>query len=260
MSAMRINVVSDVHGSADALAKAGEGADALICLGDLVLFIDYADTSQGIFPDLFGRDRAVEYVRLRTEKRFDEARALSATLWGELGGDPREHIEKAVRSQYADLFAAMPVPSYLTFGNVDVPSLWPEYVREGQTVLDGQTAEIGGLTFGFVGGGLQTPYRTPYEITDDAYAAKVAALGSVDVLCTHIPPAVPDLLYDVVARALRAGERGHPRLHQGVPAPVRPVRARPPAAGAEDANRPYRMPECRAFPGTWHTVHPGPVS
>jgi Icc-related predicted phosphoesterase len=28
----------------------------------------------------------------------------------------------------------------------------------------------------------------------------VAALGPVDVLCSHIPPAVPELCYDVVAR------------------------------------------------------------
>ena len=39
----RVHVVSDVHGNARDLARAGEGADALICLGDLVLFLDYAD-------------------------------------------------------------------------------------------------------------------------------------------------------------------------------------------------------------------------
>ena len=35
---MRVHVVSDVHGRTDALAAAGDGADALICLGDLLLF------------------------------------------------------------------------------------------------------------------------------------------------------------------------------------------------------------------------------
>ena len=53
--------------------------------------------------------------------------------------------------------------------------------------------EIGGRLFGFVGGGLQTPMRTPYELPDDEYAAKVAALGPVDVLCAHIPPNIPEL-------------------------------------------------------------------
>ncbi|GAA1019313.1 metallophosphoesterase [Acrocarpospora pleiomorpha] len=202
---MRINVVSDVHGRADALARAGEGADALICLGDLLLFVDYADHSQGIFPDLFGADRASEYVGLRTARRFDEARALSAALWAERGGDPREHIEIAVRAQYAEIFAAMPTPAYLTYGNVDLPRLWTEYARPGHQILDGQTVEIGGLTFGFVGGGLRTTYRTPYEIDDEEYARKVDALGHVDVLCSHIPPAVPELLYDTVARRFERG-------------------------------------------------------
>ncbi|WP_188192884.1 metallophosphoesterase family protein [Nonomuraea sp. SYSU D8015] len=202
---MRVHVVSDVHGRADALARAGDGADALICLGDLILFIDYDDHAQGIFADLFGADKAAEFIGLRTAKRFDEARAMSAALWASLDGDPREHIERNVRAQYDELFAAMPTPAYLTYGNVDLPRLWPDYLRPGQHVLDGETAEIGGLRFGFVGGGLETPYRTPYEIGDEEYAAKVEAVGEVDVLCCHIPPAVPELLYDVVARRFERG-------------------------------------------------------
>jgi Icc-related predicted phosphoesterase len=175
---MRVNVVSDVHGRADALRTAGDGADALICLGDLLLFIDYADHSQGIFPDLFG---------------------------AELGGEPREHMEAAVSRQYATLFAAMPTPAYLTYGNVDQPRLWAENLRPGQRVLDGERIELGGWTFGFVGGGLRSPYRTPNEIDDDVFAAKLAAIGQVDVLCSHIPPDVPELLYDTVAKRMERG-------------------------------------------------------
>ncbi|MBB5082591.1 metallophosphoesterase family protein [Nonomuraea endophytica] len=202
---MRVHVVSDVHGSAEALARSGDGADALICLGDLILYIDYDDHAQGIFADLFGADNAAAFIALRTAKRFDEARAMSAELWKGLGGDPREHIEANVRRQYAVLFAAMPEPAYLTYGNVDVPRLWADYLKPGHRVLDGQEAEIGGWRFGFVGGGLKTAYRTPYEIEDEEYAAKVAALGEVDVLCAHIPPAVPQLLYDTVARRFERG-------------------------------------------------------
>ena len=200
-----MHVVSDVHARADALAKAGDGADALICLGDLVLFLDYDDPRGGIFADLFGEDAAVELISLRTQRRFDDARSFSAELWASTGRDRYEIIEEAIRSQYADLFAAMPTPAYITYGNVDVPRLYDEYLREGITVLDGQTCEIGGRLFGFVGGGLQTPMRTPYEISDEDYAAKVAALGAVDVLCAHIPPAVPELLYDVEARRMERG-------------------------------------------------------
>jgi Icc-related predicted phosphoesterase len=200
---MRVHVVSDVHGAVEALSEAGDGADALVCLGDLVLFIDYADHSRGIFPDLFGAENAARMVALRMAKRFDDARALDAELWS--GLDKRTAIESAVRKQYAELFAAFPAPTYATYGNVDIPALWPEYAAPGTTVLDGGTVEIGGLVFGFVGGGLRTPYRTPYEVDDETYAEKVAALGPVDVLCSHIPPAVPELCYDTVARRFERG-------------------------------------------------------
>ena len=201
---MRVHVVSDVHGSVEALSRAAEGADALVCLGDLVLFLDYDDPGGGIFADLFGADAAQQLIALRSQKRFDEAREWSRSLWAGLGEDPRAVLEQKVREQYAALFAAMPEPTYLTYGNVDVPTLWPEFVTHHQ-VLDGQTVDLGGRTWGFVGGGLQTPMRTPFEISDEDYAAKVAAVGSVDVLACHIPPDVPDLLYDVQARRFERG-------------------------------------------------------
>ncbi|WP_374196002.1 metallophosphoesterase [Streptomyces sp. TS71-3] len=197
--------MSDVHGNARDLARAGEGADALVCLGDLVLFLDYADHSRGIFPDLFGTENAHRIVELRTARRFEEARAFGAGLWSAIGTDPRTAIEEAVRRQYAELFAAFPAPTYATYGNVDIPGLWPEYAGIGTTVLDGERVEIGGRVFGFVGGGLRTSMRTPYEISDEEYAAKIEAVGEVDVLCTHIPPEVPELVYDTVARRFERG-------------------------------------------------------
>ncbi|MGW0707799.1 metallophosphoesterase family protein [Streptomyces sp. NPDC002643] len=203
----RIHVVSDVHGNAAGLAGAGEGADALICLGDLVLFLDYADHSRGIFPDLFGAENASRLVELRTARRFEEAREFGARLWAGVGGERHAVIEKAVRKQYAELFAALPTPTYATYGNVDIPMLWPEFAGPGTTVLDGERVEIGGWVFGFVGGGLRTPMRTPYEISDEEYAAKIEAVGEVDVLCTHIPPEVPELVYDTVARRFERGSR-----------------------------------------------------
>jgi Icc-related predicted phosphoesterase len=202
---MRVNVVSDVHGRTDALRQAGDGADALICLGDLLLFLDYADHRQGIFPDLFGAQAAQELIALRTAQRFDEARVMSRQLWAGLGGDPREHIDAAVSRQYAELFAAMPTPAYLTYGNVDVPRLWAAHLRPGLRVLDGERVELGGWTFGFVGGGLRSAYRTPNELDDAEFAAKIEAVGQVDVLCTHIPPEIPELLFDTVARRMERG-------------------------------------------------------
>jgi hypothetical protein len=218
---MRVHVVSDVHDAGDDLARAGDGADLLICLGDLILFLDYADSNNGIYAELFGAEATSTYIALRTAGEFDRAREHSAALWASLGGDRATHMNAKIREQYARLFSQMPTPALLTYGNVDVPTLWPEYLREGQTVLDGETIELDGLRFGFVGGGLKSQYNTPFEISDDEYAAKVDALGPVDVLCTHIPPALPEITYDVVARRFERGSAAllqylieyQPRLH-----------------------------------------------
>jgi Icc-related predicted phosphoesterase len=215
---MRVHVVSDVHGRADALPSAGVGADALICLGDLLLFLDYADHGRGIFADLFGAAEAGRYIELRTAKRFGEARELAGRLFGGLSGpggpggsgaggfgNPDGLVEAAVQRQYAELFAALPEPAYLTYGNVDIPAMWRAHLRPGHQVLDGERVELGGRVFGFVGGGLISRYQTPNEVSEEVFAAKIEAIGAVDVLCTHIPPAVPELLYDTVARRLEKG-------------------------------------------------------
>ena len=67
-----------------------------------------------------------------------------------------------------------------------------------------------------------------------------AAVGAVDVLCCHIPPAVPELLYT----PRRAGWRGKRRGaggHLGHRAQAGAVWARPPAVGDPD---PDRRTEC----------------
>lgn len=201
---MRLHLVSDVHGAVEPLRGAGAGADALICLGDLLCFIDYFDYDAGVFGSLFGPDAVARLVELRTARRFGEARDWSRSLWSSLP-DGRAAMDAAIDEQYAELFAAMPTPTYATYGNVDIPDRWGKHAHDGVQILDGEVVEIAGLRFGFVGGGLQTPMRTPYELSDEDYAAKVAALGPVDVLCAHIPPAVPVLTYDVIARRLERG-------------------------------------------------------
>src|ERR1700712_4172676 len=108
---MRVHVVSDVHGATDALARAGDGADALICLGDLILYVDYDDHRHGIFADLFGPAAAARLVELRTQQRFDEARVFSDSLFTGTPEQRRAMFTDAVRRQYAATFAAMPAPA-----------------------------------------------------------------------------------------------------------------------------------------------------
>src|ERR1700727_698694 len=186
---MRVHVVSDVHGTADALRTAADGADMLICLGDMLLFLDYADHTQGIFADLYGAEHAREYIALRVDRRFDEARQLTAgiaaRLTAERGTDLRTLTQQAISRQYAALFGALAEPAFLTYGNVDVPRMWDGYLKPGHTVIDGGRTMVGAVSFGFAGAGLISPYRTPNEIPQLEFAAKLDAVGPVDVICTH---------------------------------------------------------------------------
>jgi len=206
---VRVHVVSDVHGAARDLARAADGSDVFVCLGDLVLFLDYDDPAGGILGDLFGADHARAYIALRTANRFEEAGALSAAAWASIG--VRDHAERRaimrtyVARQYDDLFAAMPEPALLTYGNVDIPQLWGERLRPGHRVIGAGTVDVQGQRWGFVGGGLHSAMRTPYELAVEEFDAAVAGLGPVDVLFTHIPPAVAELTYDVVARRFERG-------------------------------------------------------
>ena len=208
---MRVHVVSDVHGNAEALARAGEGADALVVLGDLVDFVDYHDHGSGILGTIFGAAAVRRFAQLRRE-RPAELSAFARDLWSTVR-EPHRLVEDAVREQYARLFAAMTAPTFATPGNVDMPDLWPEFVRDGVRVLDGEVAEIGGLRFGFVGGALLPPgvtarrpgYFRPYLRTEAEFADGVARLADVDVVCTHVPPDVPELTYDVVAHRAEFG-------------------------------------------------------
>jgi len=204
---MRVHVVSDVHGHAEALARAGDGADALVVLGDLIDFVDYRDPTGGILGRVLGPEASAEFGRLRSHGGPGELAAFARQAWSRFP-DPGAVIAEAVREQYEVLFAAMSAPTYAIAGNVDMPQLWAEYARPGLCHAEGQVVTIGGLRFGFVGGaplragfvrrrGPWQPYLRPAE----EFAAAARALHRVDVLCSHVPPAVPELAYDVLSRS-----------------------------------------------------------
>lgn len=209
---MRVHVVSDVHGRSEALARAGDGADALFVLGDLVNFVDYADPAAGILGRVLGPEVSAEFGRLRADGAPGELIAHISAAWARIP-DAAGVVEDAIREQYDRLFGALSAPTYAIPGNVDLPRLWPEYARPGLSLPDGQVVAIGGLRIGFVGGIPLPPGRTvrrggpwaPHVLTAEDHAAAVHALGPLDVLCSHAPPAVPELSFDVVSRRFESG-------------------------------------------------------
>ena len=59
---MRVHVVSDVHGHAEALAQAGDGADALVCLATSLISSTTPTPPAASSAELFGPEDARRFV------------------------------------------------------------------------------------------------------------------------------------------------------------------------------------------------------
>ena len=197
---MSIYVVSDLHGASDALTKAVPEGSTLLLLGDLINFIDYLSMT-GILTEVFSVEAVERVVELRTAGQVEEAREVMRARSAGREEEIRAEIGTRVKEELDRVFAVLPDPTYLILGNVDQPVLVDALVRETPAVTsaDGRVIELEGERFGFVGGALPTPLHVAGEITHEEMAAKVESLGECDVLCSHIPPAVPELCYDTVS-------------------------------------------------------------
>jgi len=200
---MRVTVISDLHGAADRLRAVAAECDALVVLGDLINVIDYRDMD-GILVQIFGREPVAAAARLRTEGRFEEARAtIRAHTDPEL--DVRARFAELARAQYEEVLDAMPAGSVITYGNVDVPELLMSMVPSDVSLVDGGAFELAGLRWGLVGGGVATPLGVPGEVRDADWQGKLDSLGDVDVIGTHMPPRIPWYCYDVVGAKFEPG-------------------------------------------------------
>lgn len=219
MAAVRISVVADVHGNFDALARIAERAargGRLVVLGDLLDYVDYHDPSAGILGEIFGGDAVRRFSRLRAAGAFGELHRFNDALWSRVA-DPAGTLSELIQRRYRRVLEVVGPDTVLTLGNVDVVDDWNRVAGDALPYLDGEVVDIDGLRLGFVGGGARrvrvaagpvTDRRTwrPFVRDADEFRAAVAALGAVDVLCTHIPPDIPALRYDVVpARLEMAG-------------------------------------------------------
>lgn len=203
---MAIFVVSDLHGAPDALKKAVPEGATLLLLGDLINFIDYTSMS-GILTDVFSVAAVEEVVRLRTAGHVEEAGKVMRERASGREELIRDEIVRRSKEQYAAVFAALPDPTYLILGNADNPRIVSEFVSANAAVIEADTRvfTLEGERFGFVGGALPSPLHVPGEITEEEMRNKVEMLGEVDVLCSHIPPAVPELCFDTLAGKAERG-------------------------------------------------------
>jgi Icc-related predicted phosphoesterase len=197
---MGIYLVSDLHAAVDDLRKAVPEGATLLLLGDLLNLLDYL-TMTGILVEVFSAEAVGEVSGLRARGDFEGARRVMHERAAGREEEIREHIGKRIREQYQEVFNALPDPTYMILGNVDNPVLAHSFAEEypGVHEPDGGVVILEGERFGFVGGALPTPLNVAGEITDEEMRAKVEGLGEVDILCSHIPPAIPELCFDTLA-------------------------------------------------------------
>lgn len=204
--AVRLSFVSDIHGNIPGLADVARRVQQLVVFGDLIDYVDYYDPSAGILGRVFGEERVREFIALRLSGDFPRLRELNRNLWAGIP-DAVGTLTEVVSTLYLEVLNAVGPDTLLTLGNVDVASVWNEVAGDHLPYLDAETVEIAGRRIGFVAGGSSRPgaaFRRPDGVwqplirSAEEFAAAVDAVGPVDVLCSHVPPGLPHLRYDVV--------------------------------------------------------------
>jgi Icc-related predicted phosphoesterase len=191
-------IVSDVHGAFDHLARLATAGETLLILGDLINYVDYR-TMDGIVADVLGREFVRKVARYRAVGDYRGSRGLWQETIAGREAEIRRRIGEEVSNQYRRTGDALADgTAYVTYGNVDWPDALRDCLPDGSFFVDGVVVEIEGFRVGFAGGGAPTPLGVPGEVSEEAMAAKLSALGQVDILCSHLPPAVGALHTDVI--------------------------------------------------------------
>jgi Icc-related predicted phosphoesterase len=212
-------LVSDVHGAFGALSAVAARGEPLLVLGDLLNFVDYR-TNEGMLSEVTGKPFVAELSRLRNSGDISGSRRLWSDFHAGREDEIRDQYDTLIGAAYAEVTRALRgAEAYVTFGNADRPDQLAACLPEGSRFLDGEAVEVEGYVVGFVGGGVQG-IGVPGEVSEEALAQKLAAVGDVDILCTHAAPAVRALSRDVIGGRLKQSQavrdyldRSRPRWH-----------------------------------------------
>ena len=214
-------VLSDIHFATEALRRVVAARETLLILGDLVNLTDYR-TGEGAVADVLGMEFARASAAARGAGDYQQMRGLWLETVGDRIEEIRTAIGEAIDAQYARVSEALDGGhGYVIHGNVDRPGSLERALPPGFEYVHGQTREIEGVRFGFVGGGAATPLQAEGEVSDEEMSRLLDGLGEVDVLCTHVAPALDPLQTDVVTGRAERGSvplleyirAMRPRLH-----------------------------------------------
>jgi len=199
--------ISDVHDAPGALRRLVALGEEIAILGDLVNLTDYR-TGHGAVAEVLGMDFASRTSAARARGDYPEMRNLWREEAAVTGEDLRGKITLELAAQYERAAAALATGRGLVIhGNVDRPEELQASLPDTFHYVHGEVVERQGLRIGFVGGGVQTPLGADGEVSDEEMTSILDGLGPVDVLCSHVPPAVPALRTDVITGREERGSR-----------------------------------------------------
>jgi Icc-related predicted phosphoesterase len=90
-------------------------------------------------------------------------------------------------------------------GNVDSVKIIKETMTKNVNYVDGEVLDYKNLKIGFAGGGVPTPINARGEISEEDFSLKLNNLGKVDLICTHAPPLINELVTDVITNKEEQG-------------------------------------------------------
>lgn len=213
--------VSDVHGATGALRRLVAMREPIAILGDLANLTDYR-SGEGAVADVLGLTFARAASSARGEGDFETMRSLWTREVGDRADQVRSAIGEALQQQYAEVGESLSGGSGVVIhGNVDRPRSLVASLPDGFKYLHGEVLQIDGVVFGFVGGGVSTPLKAEGEVSDEEMSSLLENMGPVEVLCTHVAPALRPLRLDVITGreergsepVLRYLKQHRPRLH-----------------------------------------------
>lgn len=196
---MAIKILSDIHGEYEALRAQLEPDDTAVLLGDYLNLIDFR-TLDGILSQVYSREEVRNVLTMMADGDKELARVK---IRDAIGGTPdkAERVREMIAQSYEEFFASIPCRCYMLYGNTDGPQVMERLVRSPVEMIECGVAQLDGQRFGFISGAPQGPWNAglPGEMDSARYDAMVESLGPVDVLCTHYPPSIPDLTWDLLA-------------------------------------------------------------
>ncbi len=193
--------VGDIHGEFDALSRLCAAEDTLFIAGDLLNFMDFADITKGILWHAFTPEELAEGLAEYAKGNF--ARVRQGIREVSTPGEPRyERVRPLIEETYDRLKESLPCPAYIIYGNDDYPDILKARLDGRARLVESSVIDVRDIKIGLVSGmpeGKGTMGLSG-EVPRADFHRRIFSLGTVDIVVTHVPPEVPDIIYDTIAR------------------------------------------------------------